>query len=88
MTLRLPLLWCVGCGWQLVTHRFVLVGSTDLVCAVCARGRVASGVAVAPVHPSSVGVVPGAGAPLPLRDALRLLVSLGACPVPVSGGAR
>jgi hypothetical protein len=80
-------MWCAGCGFQLVSHRFVVVGSTDLVCAVCARKRVASGVAVAPVHSSSAGLVPGARAPLPVGESLRLLVALGACPVP-AGGVR
>jgi hypothetical protein len=87
MTLRLPLMWCAGCGFQLVGHRFVVVGTTDLVCGVCARKRVATGVAVAPVHPSSAGLVPGAGAPLPLRESLRLLVALGASPVAAGGAA-
>ena len=88
MTLRLPLMWCVGCGFQLVGHRFVMVGTTDLVCAVCARHRVAGGVQVAPVHPSSAGIVAGARPPLPLGEALRLLTALGASLVPATGGVR
>jgi hypothetical protein len=87
MTLRLPLMWCTSCGFQLVSHRFVTVGTTDLVCAVCARRKVTAGIAVAPVHPASAGLVPGAGAPLPAREALRLLVALGASPVPAEGAA-
>jgi hypothetical protein len=55
LSVQLPVIFCPGCRTQLATHIFVILGTEQLICLFCARGRVRDGRGhlVAPIYPAS-----------------------------------
>jgi len=78
-SVKLPVIFCPGCSTQLVTHICVIVGTDELICLFCARGRVRAGFGhtVAPVHPVGGWRGMGFAAALDPVDGVALLVRCG-----------